>query len=210
MSGAMAPFKGLLDSLFLPVADEIGEDLRERYARYRQSRMKRLLKVTQEIVDERQIKPQPVPPKLLSSILENGSLEDDDCLQDRWAALLANTSGRPLQRGELLNSAVDILKQINKWEAMLLDMCMGAMTMAEKAPLLRPDLKSQGEAIQAWKVDLRFNHGFDRSGMEYEADFSLMLENLQRLGLLRREARSNGSIDIFFTLLAYEFVLLCS
>ena len=185
-------------------------ELLDRYARYRKSRMARLLTRTQEIMEEYRLEPKLVPPKLLSAILENGSIEDDDSLQDRWAALLAHSSVRPLQRGKLLTSAIEILKQINKWEAMLLQMLMATMTMEEIAPLPRPDKKSQGETIHAWKIELRHNHGFDRSGMEYEIDFELMLENLQRLGLLRREVRSDGSIDMFFTLLAYEFVLLCT
>lgn len=116
MNGIMEPFKDLLSLLFKPVAGEIGEDLRDRYVTFRRTRTERLLTRTRQFIGERSVNPQPVPPKLLAAIIENGTLEEDDYLQDRWATLLAHSSEKSGTNRDLLPSAVEILKQINKWE----------------------------------------------------------------------------------------------
>jgi hypothetical protein len=57
-----------------------------------------------------------VPLKVFMPLIENASLEEDDQLQDRWAALLANAA-----TGDgVLASYVETLKQLTKYEVDLL------------------------------------------------------------------------------------------
>jgi hypothetical protein len=209
VEGAFAPFGKLITNLLGPVSEEMGYSLRDRFLAYRTSRTKRLLGRVQEIFEERQIEPHSVPPKLLSAVMENGSLEEDDSLQDRWAALLVNATGTQFGWELLTTSAPEILKQLNKWEAMLLERCCAALTMEEISPLPNPETLGQHDAIYKWEIDLRFNHGFDRSGMQYSTDFATMKENLVRLGLLRRKEEGGKTVDLVLTLLGYHFIILC-
>ncbi len=59
-----------------------------------------------------------VPLKLLQPMIENGSLEEDDGLQDKWAALLANAATK---RDDVHPSFIEILKQLSSIEAIFLD-----------------------------------------------------------------------------------------
>jgi hypothetical protein len=55
----------------------------------------RLLQRAKEMIDGTGLAPKRVPLKVLLPIFENASIEDDDDLQDRWAALLAsNAAGK--------------------------------------------------------------------------------------------------------------------
>src|SRR5581483_8633125 len=62
--------------------------------------------------------PQPVPGRLLLPILEKGSLEEDGDLQQRWAALLANSAAQP---ENVLPAFVSILAELSPVEAALLE-----------------------------------------------------------------------------------------
>jgi len=183
MNGIMEPFKDLLGLLFRPVAGEIGEDLRDRYVTFRRTRTERLLTRTRQFIDERISDPQPVPPKLLAAIIENGTLEEDDYLQDRWATLLAHSSEKRGTDRDLLPSAVEILKQINRWEVLLLTNCDAWLTMDDVCPVPHPENRSQLPVIRDWQ-----NH----------------------LGLLRQNSPGpNGERDIVLTYLGYSFIMLC-
>jgi len=210
MNGIMEPFKDLLGLLFRPVAGEIGEDLRDRYVTFRRTRTERLLTRTRQFIDERISDPQPVPPKLLAAIIENGTLEEDDYLQDRWATLLAHSSEKRGTDRDLLPSAVEILKQINRWEVLLLTNCDAWLTMDDVCPVPHPENRSQLPVIRDWQNHLRFELGFDGPSMRAQFDTSLMLENLLRLGLLRQNSPGpNGERDIVLTYLGYSFIMLC-
>ncbi len=207
VEGAFAPFGKLVTNLLGPITEEMGHSLRDRFLAYRTSRTKRLLGRVQEIFEEQQIEPQPVRPKLLAAVLENGSLEEDDSLQDRWAMLLVNSSAR---RGkDLLPSASEILKQLNPWEVMLLQRCYNALTMDSVYPYPHPESQSQRPVVSGWHNDLRFEHHFDQPSMGYSYDFAIMTDNLLRLGLLRRKEDNDGDADVVLTTIGYEFIELC-
>ena len=72
------------------------------------------------MLEEAGIEPQPVAPKVLLPILENASLEDDEELHDRRAALLANAADPGADVGV---EAVfpDILRQLSRADAIFLD-----------------------------------------------------------------------------------------
>jgi len=92
VEAALKPFADLLDKIAGPGLEELGLTLKDHVRVFRLGRQVRLLKRTKEILEEAGIEPKRVPLKLLGPIIESGSLEEDDILQDKWAALLANAA----------------------------------------------------------------------------------------------------------------------
>jgi hypothetical protein len=84
VEGAMKPVSDLIQALFGPAAAEAGLMFKESVQHYRQMRRLRLLRRTYELLTSARIEPQQVSLKLLIAIIENGSNEEDDDLQDRW------------------------------------------------------------------------------------------------------------------------------
>lgn len=62
----------------------------------------------------------PVPLKLVIPLMQGASLEEDDELQDRWAALLVNAANASFQ-GEIRRSYAAILEQLTPLDARVLD-----------------------------------------------------------------------------------------
>lgn len=62
----------------------------------------------------------PVPGRILIPLLQSASLEEDDDLQKRWAALLANaaTEGRG---STILPASVEVLRQLTPAHVLILD-----------------------------------------------------------------------------------------
>lgn len=74
-----------------------------------------------KILEERGIKEtRAVPPKLALPIFEEGSLEDDENIQQMWNHLLANAMD-PKFNGELKYGFIDIIKNITGIEAVILN-----------------------------------------------------------------------------------------
>jgi hypothetical protein len=118
MEVASAPFKDLILKLAGPAAEELGLTFGEHIRQFRFNREVRLLTRTKEMLEEAGISPKHVPLKLLYPLIQNGVLEEDDSLQDKWAALLANSCE---EGNEVLPSFPEILKQITPAEAQFLD-----------------------------------------------------------------------------------------
>lgn len=62
----------------------------------------------------------PVPLKLAIPLMQEGVLEEDDSLQDRWATLLVNAADKD-SGVEVYRSYVDILSQLSPLETKILD-----------------------------------------------------------------------------------------
>jgi hypothetical protein len=65
--------------------------------------------------------PQPVEPKLLLPLVQAASLETDEMLAEKWAALLANAAD-PAGERTITPAYTDILRQLTSHEVRLLDM----------------------------------------------------------------------------------------
>lgn len=101
------------------VARIIGEPIDEavgmltdklKYARW--ERRERLKARANQFIEERNIKERrPVPPKIALPIIENGSLEHSNELQDIWARFLASAVD-PNYDGTLRTAFIDIIKQL--------------------------------------------------------------------------------------------------
>src|SRR5262249_53557 len=120
----LAPFSDLIKTLFGPAAEQYGLAWGESAYLFRSKRLARLLEKASKQLAEAGTEPHAVRVPLLHDIVDRGSLEDNDNLQDMWATLLANVAG-----GKLVETAyVDILKSLSFDEAVFLTMLLtGAM-----------------------------------------------------------------------------------
>lgn len=55
----------------------------------------KMAKGARELLDEAGIEPHQVPATVAIPLIESGSLETDESLQEKWAALLANAAANP-------------------------------------------------------------------------------------------------------------------
>jgi hypothetical protein len=120
VEGALKPFNNLIQALLGPAVTEVGLFLRDSVHDWREKRQVRLFQRTQELLAAAHINPHPVPFKILISIVENCSNEDDDSLQDRWANLLANAAD-PTETCSVAPSFPEILKELTARDVQLLD-----------------------------------------------------------------------------------------
>jgi hypothetical protein len=114
----LEPVGDLVKRIAGPLADEIGESLAVVARPYRIMLSVKMFQKTQRMLKEAGISPHAVPPRLFLPILENASIQDDEDLHTRWAALLANAAASP---NVVHPSYIEILKQLAPEDAILLD-----------------------------------------------------------------------------------------
>jgi len=112
------PLHQLLDKLLGPAATEVGLSLGDSVKVWRFKRHIRLLQEVQRLVEEAGGNIKPIATRLFFPVLEAASIEDDDDMQTRWAALLANEATNV---GSVHPSFIDILRQLTPDDARLLD-----------------------------------------------------------------------------------------
>lgn len=168
---AMAPFAEMLQKIGGPAAEEIGLCLQDHVKVFRLKRQIRLLQKTKEILDNAGIEPRRVPLKLLGTIVDNATLEEDDSLQDMWAALLANNA---LGNG---HEAIfpEILRQLSPADAYLLRSCFKEV-LDSPVNLGKCHFVISG-SLQKWNADIKNR----RDDIPISP---LTVENLKRLGLI--------------------------
>src|SRR6476620_9323347 len=86
------PIESIVKTLAGPAAEEIGLSFRDSVQVWRLKRQARLFERVQEICAEAGIEPHAVKLSFLFDVVDKGSLEEDDVLQDHWANLLANAA----------------------------------------------------------------------------------------------------------------------
>ena len=112
------PLGDLLHKLVAPLSQEIGESLGVWAKHYRFKNGLKMLQKTQSMLAKAGIEPHAVNPRLFLPIIECASVEDDDDMQSRWAALLANAA---TTMKSVHPSYIEILKQLSPEDARLLD-----------------------------------------------------------------------------------------
>jgi hypothetical protein len=168
----------------------------ENLIRYRRAPYQaRLLMSAAEKIRESGLPPRAVEDKLLRAILEDGPMEDDEDMRNRWANLLAN-AGTGL--AGVRAACPKILSELEPVEAAALDMLVD---------------KTSFQTFRAERYSLR---DLESTGIRIDG-----LDNLVRLGLLRYTRTmptTTGRIDdgaatttgAMLTDLGWEFVQACS
>jgi hypothetical protein len=187
VEAALKPFADLLEKLAGPAAAEIGLTLKDHVREFRFKRQLRLFQRTKEMLEEAGIEPKIVPFKLLGPIMESGSLEEDDILQDKWAALLSRAASG--DNDAVHPSFIEILKQISALEAQFLDALYslrdddgprgkGKVDDRQVITIMFPALKNELSTREQREQIAYLLSRFDESGLHL---------NLDRIGLVKIE-----------------------
>lgn len=123
-----------LNKLTGPLAVELGETFGIWARGYRIEQAVKTLRKTIRMLEESGINPGRIPPRLFLPLLESASIEDDEDMRQRWAALLANASA---VTGSVHPSFIDILKRLSPEDARLLDRLYD-YCVSKKTQVVRP------------------------------------------------------------------------
>lgn len=195
-----------------PLADEIGEGMGVVARHYRYRLAVKMYQKTERMLINAGIDPHAVPPRLFLPMIENASMQDDEDLHTRWAALLANAATSP---DSVHPSFIEVLRQLTPKDAKLLD------------DLYDSCVTKGGRGVQPWVRTITYAERERRmaEGENPQEQF----ENLTRLGLIDTEyelddnkikvkfARSSGRAkvdakldsDDYLTDFAFRFVRAC-
>ena len=178
---------------------------RLKYIRW--ERQVRLMQRADEFLKSRglSIPTRPVPLKIAIPIIVEGSLEEDDKLQDIWAQLLTNAADRD-SGVEVRHMFLSILKDLTSQDVTVLNRIYAVSEDDAKYGIwtaylpdrivLHKDL-AQGDSVQANPTP----------------EIQLTLSNLFRLGLITLTSTWGGALTFNFimpTVLGREFVKACS
>jgi hypothetical protein len=114
--------------------------------------------------------PTAVPMRTLAPLLEGATLEDDDAMSERWAALLANAAGRAR---DVPPSFPSVLRDLEPIEARILDHAYEALMQ------IAPEVRAT-QLFGIFRNDVVAALGLSDDRYTYHAD------NLIRLRLLRQ------------------------
>lgn len=198
---AAGPTKSLHELILKPVgpiAGEIGESWGGWAKVWRLKRALRLRAKIEEMLLAHGLPPRPVPLKLLVPAIDAASVEDDDYLQDMWAALLANAATGNADVGRS-GTFVEVLRQLSSHDGRFL------AALSEDHGQQGLVVASDGRnIIQDCWLESRLHGIYDTS--VGGSDFELAVENLMRVGILAVDqarfstgARSNPHSAFHFT-----------
>ena len=149
------------------------------------SRALRLAKRVNELLEANGSPTKPVQLKVLLPSLEHGSLEDENYLQDRWAALLANAAN-PQHQQTILPVFVEILRQLSINDARLLE------------KFHKEAGRSSDDNLDIGGIETLLSLYWEAFPNGEDGEFRIALENLVRLGLLIRHQKRSGTNTFFF------------
>lgn len=112
--------EGFLKSVCVPALDEVGLLLRDKVRNWRLNNILRILdKAKGKLHFENEELKIQAHPRVALAIIENGSLNDNDEVQEMWAGLFASSCTKSGQEDENL-IFVDLLKQLTNAQAQIL------------------------------------------------------------------------------------------
>lgn len=197
VAGAMRPFAQMIEKVFGPAAEEAGLTLRDSVRGFRLRRQVRLWQRCKEMLDNAGIEPKAIPLKLLLLTIECASIEEDDVLQDRWAALLANNAmGNHTQ-----TSFQETLRQLSGSDARLLRVCFHETFCSFYNKFSPPWKTPVNRSVQMWERPPFANLAPPTN--------ILSIENVIRLGLIERYHADSDAVEYYLTLFGYLFVEAC-
>lgn len=158
-----------LEKIVGPPLEELGGLLADQLRLFRLKKQVQILEKAQKILLDKGINPRKVSLKILVPILEEGSLEEDESMSDRWASLLA-TAADPSSAISVQPSFPEILKELSPKEALILDKIFD-LVVSERIP--RNQWTYRGAVGESVKQVLRLS----------DEEFEIAIDNLYRLRL---------------------------
>jgi hypothetical protein len=166
---------------------------------------------TERMLTDAGIDPHAVPPRLFLPMIENASMQDDEDLHTRWAALLANAAASP---DSVHPSFIEVLRQLTPRDAKLLDELYDSCT-GKRDRKVQPWVTqiSYAESQRRKAAGENPKESFDnliRLGLidtEYELDDSKIKVGLKGVNDVRVQAKLDS--DDYLTDFAMRFVQAC-
>lgn len=169
-----------------------------KYLRW--ERQIRLMERANEFLSERglQLPTRKVPMQIAIPIMQGGSIEEDDSLQDRWAALLVNAADESSD-AEVRRAFISILEDLSPLDAIVLEKIYDFSAVPH-------------DKNEVWTTNLP-NHALgtkpEAEDLRPSTSVELSLGNLARLGLIS-SAMAWGGMAILScvhrTVLGHEFL----
>jgi Abortive infection alpha len=187
--------KEFLQKIISPPLEEVGLLFADKVKFWRlQNQLKVLLKA-EDFLKANNIKTKKVSLKLLTPLLEDCSMEEDENLQEKWASLLANT----IREDSKIDTTVFsyILSQITTTEAQIFDKIINRV-------IERADNKN-GESITTFS----YNQIDHRALKINKNDIFNELDNLIRLRLLKEIDPGRTGLLYQVTMLGLSFYRSC-
>ena len=186
--------KGILEKVILPPFEEVGLLLADQIKLFRLKNQVDILDKADKYLKQKNIKTKRVSTKVIATYLEDCSLEEDETLKDKWAALLVNTVKEESQIDNVLYSY--ILNQLSPKDANILETIFSAVIMES----------NNGPA----KVLVHTHKMFFTSSITRKISGSdISIDNLIRLRLLK-ESGNHPEPFVVLTNLGFSFVINCT
>lgn len=179
--------ENFLSTLFGPSAKEIGELFADKIRFKRLKNQIDIINKTMNILELYKLTPKQLNLKTLIPLIESSSLEEDECLQNKWANLIANISSNPETGFE--PKLVKTLSNLSSIEAQILDLCY-EYYLLEKVSVFERNKKYslfKYESIDEVKLNMvaisrqRINTKHNLT----EDFFEICIDNLESLGLIK-------------------------
>lgn len=187
-----------LSRICLPAADEFGLLLKDKVSGWRANNAVKIANKAQKIVEEKNKIEVSSPPKLVYSIIENGSWAEEDFIQDLWAGLLASscTSDGKDESNHIL---INLLSQLVKSQVKLVNyICTEAQTYKSSAGWIYAEDFSLTSSRLMAITEINDIHQLDRE-----------LDHLRSLGLINSgfDVNSFASADVTPTALCLQLYI---
>lgn len=165
-----------------------------------------ILKARQYLHDKG-VDPRIVPLKVLHPLLESASLEDNENIQEKWAALLANAAD-PKKSNDIHLSYIQILKQLSPIQAKILDDYYSLyQEIEEKIRWERTGFGHKSE-FKVFKRDVCNNTDLSPEEFDLIVCDLIRLNLLQLPGLTDAVISDTGNKKLPLVIKTYEFVQL--
>lgn len=186
--------KDFIQKVITPPLEEIGLLLTDKIKLWRFKNQISILSKAENMLKERGLKTRKVSLKVMTPLIEECGLEDDESLQNKWAALIANTVCVDSKLDTTLYSK--ILSEMTKSDAELFE------TLFNMQLELNPNLhsKSKFEIYQRIPFSVR-------KLRDSAIEFDMILDNLIRLRLIKEVYSSQGAVlSVIVTQLGINFL----
>lgn len=191
--------KDFLQKVITPPLEEVGLLFADQVKLWRFKNQVTILTKAENHLKAKGLKSRKVSLKVLTPMLEYGSMEEDESLQDKWAALMANT----VKEGSSINTTLfsNLLSQLSKTDADVLIKVHHFSTNTMKGGDTKNGIKREYSITILQKVMFKQS---DISRM-CQCD-QITIDNLIRLRLLKEANSSSDEPLLIFTDLGFSFV----
>ena len=179
-----------ISRVFGPAADELGSYFQEKVASLRNKNSGAVLEKAERNQEEIGLPKQELPLKLTTSMINEFSWEDDEYMQERWAALIANATTEGEDTTNYL-SFTEILGKLSPQQVKCLD-TIYKITLLKKAKKYR-NLPSY---LSSYFLAKELNIGFDQLRIIFDA--------LKRFNLISSKAVVDAYINNVNKAISYQ------